>query len=254
MNVVNLGEATYRKSPLSGLSEALTEGVNAGTNIKNARTAAKNAETNRLQAETDAVYKPQDIAARKSALALELAKMNRTEEQNNFDNGYKLLTDVSNKADTFANDTMKEMWETSEQYKELSKVIKKYMGPEFVSADGKINYIGKQTRVEDQLKRIEGQLGQRIQAVGLEGLTQQEKDLVKYFKNPGTEALSKVYTAILEDPEFLDAQDSGDTARMASIVNKYKNEIFQDQGLGGGGQGAPAIDPSDPLGWRKQGA
>lgn len=234
MEFINAPEATYRKSKVS-------EALDAFKTVSDASVNQQNATSNRMDAES-----------RKSMLELELAKMNQTKMNEDFNNGYKLLTDISNRADTFADDTSKAMWEQSDGYHELTKIIKKTLGPEFVNADGKINYIGKQTRVEDQLKRIEGQLGERIKQVGLEGLTQQEKDLVKYFKNPGTEAIAKVYTAILEDPEFQVAQSSGDANKMAQIVQNYRKQIFPDEGL----RGAPTstVDATDPLGWRKRSA
>lgn len=242
MNVVNLGEASYGKS---GVAQALE----SYKNIKEVQIAKQNADTNEREQRSLEQYRPQELAQRKNQYALELAKMTQQEQEQNFQNGYKLLTDMSNKADTFPDETQKQMWETSEGYKELTKVVKKYLGPEFVSADGKVNYIGKQTRVEDQLKRVEGQLAQRISAVGFAGLTPQEKDMVKYFKNPGTEAIAKVYAAIEDDPEFQDAQAAGNTAKMAEVVQRYKRDIFPDEQYRGA---SPAPDPNDPMGLKKR--
>jgi len=241
-------EYIQKKEPIkSGFTEIMS-GI---SERRNARANEQNANTQALEQQSLAASRPQELEAKRASLSLELAKMTQAQEKEHWDNGYKLLTDMSIKAGSL-DPSMKKIWEQSDGYKEITKVVKKYLGPEFVNSDGTVNYIGKQTIAEDQLKQIEGQLTQRIQAVGLEGLTQQEKDLVKYFKNPGTEAIAKVYSAIQEDERFLTAQEAGDTAGMARIVQEYKSQIFRDDGLGG--TPAPQVDPNDPLGWRKKSA
>ena len=241
MKVINVGDATYTENPL-------VEGLKLGLDARNASSNEKNAESNRMNAETDASYKKEDISVRKNALAAELAKAQKEEDAKNWDNGYKLLTDASKRADSFANEPMKQMWETSEGYKELTKVIKKYMGPEFITAEGKINYLGQQTMVEDQLKRTEAQLTQRIQAVGYEGLTEQERNLADYFKGGDKSALAQTITAIQNDPNYRDAIEDGDFQKAQEIVNKHKGMLMSESRFGGKPQQESTQNQNDPLG------
>ena len=240
MRVVNLGNFGQRQeSDLSGLPEALGRGLQAGAEIKRNQLAGQELQQRAKQGAAE-------NRLQRSKYQMELAKLNAEQQKQGIDMGMKVVEQMSSRALSM-DPSMRGVWEQSPEYKQLTKVVKKY-APDFIGEDGKVTLMGKEDLIKGEMDRRANQIEQKIVAGGIESLSPGEKDFITYKKNVGSEALAKVYAAVQDDDRFLDAQDAGDTATMAQIVQEYVATIFPEQGGLKGALKRPAVDPNDPLG------
>lgn len=249
MDVVNLGTfGEKRKSPASGLADALASGVNAGSNIKANKLREQELGIRQQEADTN----KNELSLRKNQYELELAKMNVQQTKDNAEMGYKLVKDISSRV-LGMDESMRGIFEQSPEYKEMTKVIKKY-APDFLGEDGRIMLLGKEDLVKDEMERRVNQIQQKIVSGGFESLTPGEKDFLTSQKNVGTEALAKVYTAASDDPRWMMAQAQGDIQKLSEIVKQYETDIFPNaRGPLASALSRPVQekqDPNDPLGLR----
>ena len=244
MNIVNVGPGTYEENELSAaLKRGSERRYNQGV-------LAANQQSNVLRSQELAQKGKHDAASlrmERSKYQMELAKANKAQENTDWDNGYKLLTDVSAKAISM-DDTMRQMWEKTPDYKELTKVLKKRLGPEFVNETGVINYLGKTDMIKDKLESLKFMYADKKQK-GI-ATTPGEDAMAKLIFNVGPEAAAKKIQAIMDDPRFQDAQEIGDTQTMSRIAQQYMNQVFPDEGMSAALAPTEASNSNDPLGLR----
>ena len=244
MNIVNLGQANYEENELS---EALKR---KGDRDYQSGTLDVQRQQNTLRAKELVQKTKQDAASlrmERSKYQVELAKANQAHSNTDWDNGYKLLTDVSSKAISM-DDTTRQMWEKTPDYKELTKVLKKRLGPEFVNESGVINYLGKTDIIKDKLESLKFSYADK-KAKGIQ-TTAGEDAMAKLIFNIGPEATAKKIQAVMDDPRFQDAQDKGDAQAMSVIAQQYMNQVFPEEGIGASLASENSSNGNDPLGLR----
>lgn len=255
MNIVNLGQAGDRRK--GGLTEAL----DAYSTQRKLSTEQQVADTDTarlpiLQQEAnartqEAQNSTKTLATRQSELQLELAKLDNTIDNQHKEMSYNLLKGLSSRIISM-DPEKRQMFEASPEYKEITKVIKKYNG-DFIGNDGKPILLGKEDIIKDELDRRENQIQQKLTQGGFEGLSQGEKDFITYKKSVGSEAIAKAYATATDDIGFKEAQMNGDYDKMHNIVQAYMTKVFPEQGglaqgLKGGQDQKKSADPKDPLG------
>lgn len=220
-DVVNLGQfGAPRESDFSGLSDALYKGAVAGAQLQQNKIAAAKAQKE------------------KSELSLALAKQQFDEQQKNRENTMQAITQLS----MYMNDKSpqeQEMFKTTDHYKELSNLVKKYT-PEFYNPDTKsIVTLQNKDIYESQLEKIKATNAQTLASGGQ--LTPGQQAAQDVLDNVDPKLLASALDLASQDEAFI----SGTPEEKQAAIKTALQAVTQGRGTL---HGSPLGSPKDPLG------
>lgn len=246
-NVINLGTVGQDPSPLSGLSDAIAEGMRIGETRKaNAEVARSNRvqeELARSRQEIDTQntqIRAQEAQLREQELQATLAKNEFDKTQKNRDNTMKSVEQLSL---YLADKTPQEkaMFKTTDQYKELSKLVKKYAPEMYNSETKEITMVPPKDIYTDQLNKIKAQNAQILASGGQ--LTEGQRQAQDLLDKVEPSILGIVLEASSSDPYW------ADPSKRQQILSRNLQAITQSrQQLRGQSANPYSSAMTDPLG------